>query len=178
MCLHATSSRIFDYQNQPVVQKARKMFSFSHVNVKQDQECRGKVCRNTKGSASCFSHVKAEQRLFFSRQSKARPRQAVIAKWQTKQWVQERENQCKAEIKETSSAQCPVGLKGRRPHAPRDPTVPLHQHYRHSHPQCEGGMPGSFQLREDMGPDRLQAVEDWLRVEGFAFRFRQKRWRV
>ena len=53
-----------------------------------------------------------------------------------------------------------------------------HQHYRHSHPLCEGGMPGSFELREDMGPDRLQAVEDWLRVEGFAFRFRQKRWRV
>ena len=52
------------------------------------------------------------------------------------------------------------------------------QHYRHSHPQCEGGMPGSFQLRQDMGPDRLQAVEDWLRVEGFAFRFQQRRWRV
>ena len=52
------------------------------------------------------------------------------------------------------------------------------QHYRHSHPQCEGRMPGSLELREDMGPDRLQAVEDWLRVEGFAFRFRQKRWRV
>ena len=45
------------------------------------------------------------------------------------------------------------------------------QHYRHSHPQCEGGMPGSFELREDIGPDRLQAVEDWLRVEGC-------RWRV
>ena len=52
------------------------------------------------------------------------------------------------------------------------------QRYRHSHPQCEGGMPGSFELREDMGPDRPQSVEDWLRVEGFAFRFRQKRWRV
>ena len=52
------------------------------------------------------------------------------------------------------------------------------QHYRYSHPQCEGGMPGSFELREDMGPDRPQAVEDWLRVEGFAFRFRQRRWRV
>ena len=52
------------------------------------------------------------------------------------------------------------------------------QHYRHSHPQCEGGMPGSFQLCEDMGPDRPQAVEDWLRVEGFAFCFRQRRWRV
>ena len=52
------------------------------------------------------------------------------------------------------------------------------QHYRYSHPQCEGGMPGSFELREDMGPDRLQAVGDWLRVEGFAFRVRQRRWRV
>ena len=52
------------------------------------------------------------------------------------------------------------------------------QHYRYSHPQCEGGTPGSFELRENMGPDRLQAVEDWLRVEGFAFRFRQRRWRV
>ena len=52
------------------------------------------------------------------------------------------------------------------------------QHYRHSNPQCEGGMPGSFELREDMGPDRLQAVEDWLRVEGYAYRFRKKRWRV
>ena len=52
------------------------------------------------------------------------------------------------------------------------------QHYRHSNLQCEGGIPGSFELREDMGPDRLQAVEDWLRVEGYAFRFRRKRWRV
>ena len=52
------------------------------------------------------------------------------------------------------------------------------QHYRHSHPQCEGGMPGTFELRGDMGPDRLQAVEDWLRVEAYAFRFCQKRWRV
>ena len=52
------------------------------------------------------------------------------------------------------------------------------QHYRHSNPQCKGGMPRSFKLREDMGADRLQAVEDWLRVEGYAYRFRQKRWRV
>ena len=52
------------------------------------------------------------------------------------------------------------------------------QHYRHSNPQCEGGMPGSFELREDMGADRLQAVEDWLRVEGYAYRLRQKRWKV
>ena len=42
------------------------------------------------------------------------------------------------------------------------------QHYGHSHPQYEGCMPGSFELREDMGADRLQAVEDWLRVEGYA----------
>ena len=52
------------------------------------------------------------------------------------------------------------------------------QHYRHSHPQCEGGMPGSFELREDMGADCLQAVQDWLRVEGYAYRFRTKRWWV
>ena len=29
-----------------------------------------------------------------------------------------------------------------------------------------------------MGADRLQAVEDWLRVEGYAYRFRTRRWRV
>ena len=52
------------------------------------------------------------------------------------------------------------------------------QHYRHSHPQCEGGIPRSFELRTDMAPDRLQAVEDWLRAEGFAFRFQQTRWRT
>ena len=52
------------------------------------------------------------------------------------------------------------------------------QHYRHSHPQCEGGMPRSFELRTDIAPDGLQAVEDWLRAEGFAFRFQQRRWRT
>ena len=52
------------------------------------------------------------------------------------------------------------------------------QHYRHSNPQCEGGMPGGFELREDMGEDRLRAVEEWLRAEGYAYRFRRKRWRV
>ena len=52
------------------------------------------------------------------------------------------------------------------------------QHYRHNNPQCESGLPGSFGLREDMGEDRLQAVEDWLRVEGYAYRFSRKRWRV
>ena len=51
------------------------------------------------------------------------------------------------------------------------------QHYRHSNPKLEGGMPGSFELREAMGADRLQAVEDWLRIEAYAYRFRQKRWR-
>ena len=50
------------------------------------------------------------------------------------------------------------------------------QHYRHSNPQCEGGMPGGFELRVDMGADRLQAVEDLLRAEGYAYRFQQKRW--
>ena len=45
-------------------------------------------------------------------------------------------------------------------------------------PPCEGGMPGSFELRTDMAPDRLQAVKDWLRAEGFAFRFQQRRWRT
>ena len=39
-------------------------------------------------------------------------------------------------------------------------------------------MPGSFELRKDIAADRLQAVEDWLRVEGYAYRFRQKLWRV
>ena len=52
------------------------------------------------------------------------------------------------------------------------------QHYRHSNPQCAGGMPGSFELREDMGEDRLRAVEEWLREEGYVYRFRRKRWRV
>ena len=44
--------------------------------------------------------------------------------------------------------------------------------------RCEGGMPASFELREEIGADRLQAVEDWLHVEGYAYRFRQKRLRV
>ena len=52
------------------------------------------------------------------------------------------------------------------------------QHYRHSHPQCEGGMPGSFELREDIGEDRLRAVEEWLRAEWYEYRFRRKRWRT
>ena len=74
--------------------------------------------------------------LFFSRQSKAslvfltskqsKVKTSCESKVADNTVVQERENQCKAEIKETSSAQCPVGLKGRRPHAPRGPTVPLH----------------------------------------------------
>ena len=73
--------------------------------------------------------------LFFSRQSKARlvfltskqskAKTSCDSEMADKTVVQERENQCKAEIKETSSAQCPVGPKGRRPHAPRGPTVPL-----------------------------------------------------
>ena len=65
------------------------------------------------------------------------------------------------------------------PHAPRLLRGLLWgQHYHHSNPQCEGGMPGSFELREDMGEDRLRAVEEWLRAEGYAYHFRRKRWRV
>ena len=52
------------------------------------------------------------------------------------------------------------------------------QQYRYSNPQCEGGMPGSFELREDMGEDRLRAVEEWLQAEGYEYRFRRKRWRT
>ena len=52
------------------------------------------------------------------------------------------------------------------------------QHYRHSHPQCEGGMPRSFELRTDIAPNRLQAVEDWLRAEGYEYRHQQRRWRT
>ena len=52
------------------------------------------------------------------------------------------------------------------------------QHYRHSNPQYEGGFPETFELREDMGPDRLQALEDWLQVEGYGYGFRQRRSRV
>ena len=40
------------------------------------------------------------------------------------------------------------------------------QHYRHSEPPCEGDFPESFELREDLGADRLQALEDWLQLEG------------
>ena len=39
-------------------------------------------------------------------------------------------------------------------------------------------MPGSFELREDMGEERLRAVEEWLRAEGYEYRFRRKRWRT
>ena len=83
--------------------------------------------------------------LFFSRQSKTRDQHLVFLKSKQskaktscdskkadKTVVHERENQCEAEIKETSSAQCPVCLKGRRPHAPRGPTVPLHHVERQS----------------------------------------------
>ena len=52
------------------------------------------------------------------------------------------------------------------------------QQYRHSNPQCECGMPGSFELRKDMGEDRLRAVEEWLQAEGYEYRFRHKRWRT
>ena len=84
VCIFAGAAGDFIIKINLWFKKARKEFSFSHVKAKQDQECGGKVCRNTKGAASCFSHVKAKQGisiLFFSRQGKARPRQAVIANW-------------------------------------------------------------------------------------------------
>ena len=52
------------------------------------------------------------------------------------------------------------------------------QHYRQSNPQREGGFPETLELREDLGGDRLQALADWLQVEGYGYRFRQRRWRV
>ena len=69
------------------------------------------------------------------------------------------------------------------PHAARLlPGLLWGQQYRHSNPQCKGGMPGSFELPassfEDMGEDRLRAVEEWLRAEGYEYRFRRKRWRT
>ena len=39
-------------------------------------------------------------------------------------------------------------------------------------------MPGSFELCEDMREDRLRAVEEWLRAEGYEYRIRRKRWRT
>ena len=39
-------------------------------------------------------------------------------------------------------------------------------------------MAGSFELREDMGEDPLRVVEEWLRAEGYEYRFRRKRWRT
>ena len=102
--------------------------------------------------------------LFFSRQSKARDQHLVFLtskqskaktscerKMVDKTVDQERENQCKAEnfkIKETSSAQCPVGLKGRRPHAPRGSTVP-HQYNAEMHLEefREESFSGNFFLK-------------------------------
>ena len=45
-------------------------------------------------------------------------------------------------------------------------------------PSAKAACPGALELREDMGADRLQAVEDWLRAQGYAYRFRTRRWRV
>ena len=45
-------------------------------------------------------------------------------------------------------------------------------------PSAKAACPGASSSARTWAPDRLQAVEDWLRVEGFAFRFRQRRWRV
>ena len=127
------SSRIFYYQNQSVVQKSSQGVQLFSRESKAGPSVR-------RQSMQEYQEISI---LFFSRQSKARDQHLVFlkskqskcgqdkldSKMVDKSVDQERENQCKAEIfkiKETSSAQCPVGLKGRRPHAPRGPTVPLH----------------------------------------------------
>ena len=130
------SSRIFYYQNQSVVQKSSQGVQLFSRESKAGPSVRRQSMQEYQGISI----------LFFSRQSKARDQHLVFlkskqskcgqekldSKMVDKSVDQERENQCKAEIfkiKETSSAQCPVGLKGRRPHAPRGPTVPLqHPH--------------------------------------------------
>ena len=45
-------------------------------------------------------------------------------------------------------------------------------------PRAKAACQGALSSARTWAPDRLQAVVDWLRVEGFAFRFRQKRWRI
>ena len=45
-------------------------------------------------------------------------------------------------------------------------------------PSAKAACPGALSSARTWAPDRPQAVEDWLRVEGFAFRFQQRRWRV
>ena len=126
------SSRIFYYQNQSVVQKSAQGVQLFSRESKAGPSVRRQSMQEYQGISI----------LFFSRQSKARDQHLVFlkskqskcgqdkldSKMVDKSVDQERENQCKAEIfkiKETSSAQCPVGLKGRRPHAPRGPTVTL-----------------------------------------------------
>ena len=44
-------------------------------------------------------------------------------------------------------------------------------------PSAKAACPGASSSARTWAPNRLQAEEDWLRVEGYAFRFRQKRWR-
>ena len=136
------SSRIFYYQNQCVVQKSSQGVQFFSRDSKAGPSVRRQSMQEYQGISI----------LFFSRQSKARDQHLVFLKSKQskcgqdkldnkmvdKSVDQERENQCKAEvfkIKETSSAQCPVGLKGPRPHAPRGPTVPLHDAIARASPQ-------------------------------------------
>ena len=126
------SSRIFYYQNQSVVQKSSQGVQLFSRESKAGPSVRRQSMQQYQGISI----------LFFSRQSKARDQHLVFLKSKQSKCGQDkldskmvdksvdqgRENQCKADIfniKETSSAQCPVGLKGRRPHALRGPTVPL-----------------------------------------------------
>ena len=78
----------------------------------------------TKSAAAKYAEIPRDQHLVFltSKQSKAKT--SCDSKMADKTVVQEREIQCKAKMKETSSAQCHVSLNYRRPYAPRGPTVP------------------------------------------------------
>ena len=146
------SSRIFYYQNQSVVQKRSQGVQLFSRESKAGPSVRRQSMQEYQGISI----------LFFSRQSKARDQHLVFlkskqskcgqdkldSKMVDKSVDQERENQCKAEIfeiKETSSAQCPVGLKGRRPQAQRGATVPLSHQVRsggwESMISANGGLP-------------------------------------
>ena len=45
------------------------------------------------------------------------------------------------------------------------------QHYRHSNPQCEGGMPGSFELREDIGAAACRCITLLFVLYSVSFNF-------
>ena len=79
----------------------------------------------TKSAAARYAEIPRDQHLVLLGSKQSKTKTSCDSKMAEKTVVQESEIQCKAKIKGTSSAQCPVSLKGRRPHAPRGPTVPL-----------------------------------------------------